>query len=430
MLKDFQAGMDFGAGVNDVTGEVRNIVVTGDGPVEVAGSGQDVEFELTKVELYQDLLDSMQLSIGAEGSYGLFGGSEKFSFAEGRKFTSYSVFMLVHARILNPLNQLRNERLDPTLVPLITNNLDRFVERCGHLYVKGIQTGGEYFAVVEIITKDEENRKEISNRVDAGGVVGAGGFDLAVQFGNLMSSISQTNSLRILSKRIGGPDRIDTSVAQILDTVQSFPATVRQSGSACKVLLQDYKALDLPTPPNFVDLLNRKEVLQEVLDLRTPLTQRLNEVDFILTNPDQFESPAEGVDLNQLRNQLATAIRALTDRASQCINDITKCQHPNDIFIPPLAGIPERIGRVSARTPNLQGELRQKAEDDCRNLGLILQVRSTVDQSQHNQFEVGTIIETVTGQSPAPGVDLQLGGVVSVDILRTFKPIELNPPDP
>ena len=114
----------------------------------------------------------------------------------------------------------------------------------------------------------------------------------------------------------------------MIDKAVNFRKSAGDHGVTCKVLLQDYLALDLPPNPTFVDLQNQKDTLEDCFRQRNRLQKNLNDVEFISSNPDQFVKPAPGVpgvNLNAMRDDLAAALNAYSKEAAKCIRDFRAC---------------------------------------------------------------------------------------------------------
>ncbi len=350
IIREATLGMDFGFGVNDATGEARHIAVTGVLKIPFGGSAQTVTGDLTKIENTESLQKSLKLSIDAEGSYGLFAAYNKFDYVTDTKVNDHQVYILLRVIVENPFSQIENEELvDSAKTLLMNDDKARFREEFGDLYVKGVITGGEFYAVIFVETHSETDQTSVSDTLEAGGVIGAGAFDVAAQVSSNVKKVSETHAVRIhVFQRAGSESTasFETDIDKVIERARTFPTIVKNNPFPYRVLLQDYLALDLPKPPDFLQLQNAKEVLQEITSLRTPLFTIVNNIDFILSHPDQFENPAPNVNLNGVRDTVASAIQKLTDAGSQCIQDINKCAVPTGLNLTDLTNLtlPKRKG--------------------------------------------------------------------------------------
>src|SRR5690349_20563817 len=180
-VKDATANMFIGDGIDALSGEVRSSVVTATEFEDITGQGgaaQEVLFQLERVQSFEELQESLGLSIDASASFGLFGGSEKFRLQEESRFNRFSLHMKVHVRVINAERRMKNPQLLPEARDLLaTGNTKRFRERFGDLFVRGLRTGGEFFALMEIQTANDSEVEAISNEAEASGAFGIG-FDV------------------------------------------------------------------------------------------------------------------------------------------------------------------------------------------------------------------------------------------------------------
>ena len=167
-------------------------------------------------------------------------------------------------------------------------------------------------------------------------------------------SIAETD---ITEFQVGGlKDDQPVTAATMIEKAVKFRATAGEHGVTCKVLLQDYRSLDLPPNPNFVNLQQQKDTLADCFRQRNLLLKNLNDVEFILSNPGQFDAPASGVNLNAMRDQLAAALNVYADAASRCVNDFRTCAIVTPAPpLPDLNRLPARKAGVLVTVPNWVG---------------------------------------------------------------------------
>jgi hypothetical protein len=343
--------MEYGVGVDALSGALRGDGVIRTEPQEVTGaSGQTTQFHMEKVETTEDLQQALHVSADVDVSYGFAGGSARFDFAETCAMHGYSIYLLVRAEVGNSFRQMRDVQLKPQASDLLKNGqADRFREQYGDVYVRGMATGGAFYAVLELTTKSESEQRQISAdlEVSAGGI--GASFDASASFSQSVSKATERKSVRVRSFQEGGQDtRQPTTAADMVAKAVAFAAQVAGSeGVPYEVLLLDYRTLDLPAVPNWVDLQNAKEVLQDLWILRNQLRSNLNNIDYILTHQDQFENPNVAA-LNTSASGFKTAIRDVTRAASQCIDKPLEAQFPN-IAVPQVT-LPARKGGTTRPT--------------------------------------------------------------------------------
>jgi hypothetical protein len=348
-LREYLPGMDYGVGIDSLSGAIRGDGVIRSQPEEVTGaSGQTIQFHLEKLETTEDLQESLNVSAEVDISYGFAGGSARFDFAESCEMHSYSIYLLVRTEVSNSFRQMRDLKLKPQGLDLLRNGqADRFREQYGDVFVRGIETGGVLFDILELHTTSETHQRDVSASVEASG--GLGSWAASAQFSSSVKKATSKASLQIRSFQQGGQDTRQTvNLDEMVAKAVAFPAQVAGSkGVPYEILLQDYRTLDLPPVPNWVDLQNAKQVLQDLWVLRNQLHSNLNNINYILTHQDQFQNPNVG-KLNNAASALRTAIRDVTRAASNAINKPLEAQFPN-IVVPPLDVLPARKGGTEVR---------------------------------------------------------------------------------
>jgi hypothetical protein len=90
--------------------------------------------------------------------------------------------------------------------------------------------------------------------------------------------------------------------------------------------VQDYRSLDLPAVPNYVDLENAKSVLRNYYSLRNQLIEQMNKIDYILGHADEFDN-VEGFNLPARRIDIVNNLNIITGSASNCVNNVKQCQY-------------------------------------------------------------------------------------------------------
>jgi hypothetical protein len=327
-MVDFEDPMNYGAGAESLRIKVRGNGVTGGTPQSVpGGGGQTIQFSLLKVDSYEDYQSAFNLDAEASAIYGLFHASAKFSFAESHKFHSYSKYLVASIVVTNAFEQIPDPKLiDPARTLLANGQQDRFRAEFGDSFVLGIKTGGEYHAVLEFTSQTQEDLTKISAALEVGEF---GVFSAEASFSSAVQRFTGQTSLKVDSFQQGGHDTSPTiNIDEIIKKASEFPAGIAQAAVPFQAFLQDYEALDLPPGPTFVDIDNARLVLQRFLPLRNALVQKLNDIDYILANPDQFENVAS-FDLAAMETSLTDALNELTQNASTCVDNPKDCH-----FIP------------------------------------------------------------------------------------------------
>jgi hypothetical protein len=423
--RDFADFMDFGLGIDDVNGNIRGLAVTGSDKGQV-GTGQNVKFICKKTESLEELHQGIGVSVEGSGYYGLFGGSDKFKMAQDASFKSYSVFLFVDIIVQNPSKHLIGEQLAPTPSALLSaGNFDRFRQEFGDFYIKGIKMGGEYCAIVEIETTDSSDQTNISNKLETAGFFGAGGADLATTFSSEFAKVTVDRTLSVNSVQIGGAGagaKQAVDPGEVIAKAQNFPSQVLSDPVAYQVELQDYTALDIPAPPNAIDMQNAKDVLQKFATDRDTLVQFLNDIGFIKQHPEQFEN-FDNNALDALEQGIASTLNQITKAASQCLNDVRQCAFQS-VTIPSQNQLPKRkAGQPPPpkfvtipdwgvlETAEIGGVDNSGISiPSAQQLGLVLNIITVLDPSH----DTGDIVKT----QPPVGTSVPVGSTVTITVTQ------------
>jgi hypothetical protein len=324
---DFVRGMNFGMGFDSLRGNVRgNAVVSASGSAPKApDTGQSVSFSLQRVETNDDYDAALSMSVDAAAVFGLFGGSGSFNLSQQRKFHSYSKYLVVSIRVINPLLQIPDPKLSASAFDLLdANRPDRFQQQFGDSFVLGISGGGLYYAVLEFTSTSQADLDNVSARLDAAEF---GVFAAEAKFSSEIQKFSGQTRLQINSFQIGGAGEgagQQVSIDQIIAKAQNFPAEALRNPRNVSVVIQDYFALDLPShTPIQVD--NARDVLSHYAKIKRALVEKLHDVEYIQLHPEQFVDP-QSFDLAKFESNLQEALDALTANASECVEHIELCR--------------------------------------------------------------------------------------------------------
>ncbi len=333
-LIPYREGMEYGMGVDSPSGDSRNLGVLGD-PTSIPNAGGSiVQYELTQVSSDEDLQTSLGISASASGGVGPFSASASMDFAKKCHIHNNSVFLLASVTVTLAFAQIKAPKIAPEAAAKLSDgNTARFQEMYGDSFVRGIQTGGRFFSIVEIITSSSSEQESLS--VSLKGSYGA--FSGKAAFSSEFSSAVSSRSLKITTHHEGGVvPKEPTSLEEVQAIAAGFAATVEGHGVPYAVLLDKYAILDLPAPPNFVDLQHQLDVLTFCAQERNRIWTAINNVDYIVDNPGQFsDKPGEDdrTPLTRYRTALDADLDAVSAAASHALD------HPKDASLPTLTAV-------------------------------------------------------------------------------------------
>ena len=183
-------GMDFGMGINLLDGAVAG-KATVPGPVTTTthAGGQTVSYQLRKVTSLEEVYSSIGISVEASGHYGLFGAAGKVRYANEVKFNSQSTFLLARCFVENAFEQCQETSLTEAASHLLAQGGDAlFQERFGDGFVRGMQNGGEFHAIIAITSVSKEQQESV-------------GADLMAKYGGLFAGAEIDTSLDTATKQ-------------------------------------------------------------------------------------------------------------------------------------------------------------------------------------------------------------------------------------
>ncbi len=337
-------------GVNLLNGAVAGKGVDPGTPTEPTGaSGQSVSYNFTKILTLEDLYSSVGVSAKASGHYNLFSASGKFKFLNETKFTSQSIFLLARCIVENSFQQCEQAVLTLNAAELIkAGKADQFQERYGDGFIRGMQMGGEYFAIISISSSSQEIQQSTAASLQAqyGGVVGSAGIDVKLQERTKeLITQCQINITTYQRAGAGEEQAFTDDIEEVLKRMYEFPSIVLGKPVPYEVQVASYRTIDLPDSPNIIDIENQKSSLADYARLHMKLITLRNDVEFIQTHPRYFTNPPSIVVLNAWQSHIAEQITSLIKQASLCCNSPAACPLL-PLLLPSGFYVPERANNV------------------------------------------------------------------------------------
>lgn len=340
---EYRIGMDYGVGINSVTGEVLGRGIE-PGTVETIANagGMEVSSDLLMINSQEEFQQSLDISTSVNGQYGLFSGNAKFDFSSRIGYQSESTFLVARVVVKNAFTQVLTPRFTPVTTKLIENGQwDRFREQAGDVFVRGFETGGEFYGVIEISSSVRTAQQKISAQLQLkyGMPLAGAKADTSMELETHERQAETRITVNVFQNGGKGDDAI-SDVDSMLKRYKEFARLVSaENARPIRALMTSYRTLDLPKEPNFIDVQKRIAVLQDrVLDLNETLRLR-NEIKFVLQHQNYFESPDIDV-LNAVSAKLASVANAISRGASECANDVGKCEFGETVM--PAIQLPKR----------------------------------------------------------------------------------------
>ncbi len=334
MLREIESGMDYGVGYDSLSGNIRGEGVIRTEPQGIEDAeGYKISFRLRQVTTIQELEKSLEVDLSASIHFTLYGkGSLKAKYISEQKINKYSIYLLVRVVVKKPLRQMMNVELKNDAEQLLKKNPEKFRQAYGDEFVKGIITGGEYFAILEVKATNQEDQKKISTSIRAKGH----GWKVAGAFQNAISEIAKSYSIDVISEQLGGSDTsIKETVEEIVNHAKNFPQTLRKDAIAYEATFLDYQAIAGAVESNLINITNQRQFMEKLWNYRSNYLDNLLNIEYILNNPQQFGS-FSSQEVNDQANEIRAQINKITERISQCANNYQACSLPTDLNQNPL----------------------------------------------------------------------------------------------
>jgi hypothetical protein len=323
----YQHGHDYGIGVNTASGKARGRGVQGERSAVEGAAGGSGGFQLSRVQSTSQLEDHLGISVEASGGVGLFSASARFGFARDCKVQQTSLVLLIKCT-----EQFGFEQLDePALNDKATESAGNpalFGERYGDAFVRGMETGSQFFGVIRVDTKTEDSRQKID--VAVGGSYAAFSAEGSTNLSSHMKSEEASADVYVYYEG-GRISKYPTTPEELLAAANEWRATVKDLAKPYKVTLAPYVIADGPAPPNEAELQHQRDVLARCAKLRSQTLDKLNQLDYMLDPRHQAEFPAPaggGPDLNKLRSGLASDLDLVAEAASYALEHAKDAKEP------------------------------------------------------------------------------------------------------
>ena len=299
--------LTLGRGYNTLNGEtVGSVFLNPQWEESLAANGQEVDFFMKRIDSSESMHESLEISVGVDGNYGPFFSMEgNFQNSAASSYNSHSIFYLVRIKVRNASRHMTTASMEvrPEVIQLLKDGeTPRFSEFAGDSFVSGLITGGEFYALYEIVTTDKTHNAQTKGSLEMSIGTFVAGVDIKVSFATALQEISKTCTVNLTIHQLGGkgntakpPENID----EIKNRAKEFPTIVEGDGAIMyNVILDSYKSLLLPKGPNYVELENKKAMLAEYAKDIMEARQNLSDLKYIINHPNEFYK--KGADGKQI----------------------------------------------------------------------------------------------------------------------------------
>lgn len=327
------SGMDFGVGIERLSGAPMNQAVnpTPSPPLMAGGSTQS--FEVSRVRSTRDLQTSLGIDI--EASYGCAtfgaGASARFSYLKESQVSSSTLFMTITATVHHADQSIDNPVLTPSASGVHQPEL--FATRYGDMFCRACQRGGLFVGLMRVETFDSTE----ANKIEAE-LKGTYGLFSAEVKANFKSVIQESNvSAYCTVYTEGGPNvRINdpSDPAELLTNANQWKEAMYAEPDRYSVpyqwTLSPLTIAEGPLPLNPAEVQHCQDILIFCARERTSRLDQLNLLSWIYEHPERFDwtgSASEDDLVNASRNVQAD-LDLVASCASWSINDPAAAEYP------------------------------------------------------------------------------------------------------
>ena len=305
---------------------------------------QESVFKLELIESRYDLAKKIGVSAAASLKSGFNKGSASVSYLNEQSLNNYSIYILVSAEVLTPVERTMDEDLDRDFVDLARSQPKAFRQKCGNEYVAAIQRGGMLYALLKLDTVDSYSYTQIKSSLRAK----VGTFKAAVDLERSIAEATSNKSLQIFVHQIGGEAKAyPTNVADLIERVKEFSLEVTRKPTPLRAITASYNQLkSYPIEGTEFDTAVQEGVFEYLNQLKFKLTDHRDNVNYILSNKSQFLSP----QMNELQGRLDYVNKKLNEintLTKTCLNNFEKCMYPENFNYIEYT-LPERLEKAFA----------------------------------------------------------------------------------
>jgi hypothetical protein len=331
---DFKPGMSFGLGYNSLSQDVRGAAVIWkdidkasetQGTSSTNSSPNRIHTVSKLVENSQELSKILDVSLAASLGLPGIGISAKGRYISESKFSQHSLCFVVHITVTNEILTLKAPTLSPRAMNMLEQNgVDRFCRAYGQEFISGFIMGGEYFACLEITSKNQQNKREMMGDIGANLPV----FNLMaggqVSAKHSLNSLNKDYTVNLVSYQAGGNGMsFPQSFDEVVTEIQNFMTTVNDHSVQYSTILSDYDSLGIPNL--YMSITGDMELCQNQLEQLS--TRRLEYLQYLgliqerLNPPGTLKNNDDLMQLKQCDSDLRQAVEKIMRTAQNIVNN-------------------------------------------------------------------------------------------------------------
>lgn len=302
--------------------------------------GDSVGSQVTFVTTHEELMDKLGFSFEGGGRYGFFSGGLKTKYTEQTNFNTTSTFLLAQVNVDSGMKRGRGFTVRGEAQDLLRQNrFDEFRQAFGDFFVRGIQRGGEFYAVMRVTSTEQSIQTTLAGEAQASFSSGlaAASFKASLETAKTATK-GRTEFSAMMFQRGGQGTEIapTSSIDEILARYKAFPQAVVNSPAGYGTELASYDTVPLPIRP----IEERESFLLALGDARSHklrYMQLRNDVDFAILNPSFFVDLPSFVDLQAAKGAYTALSNAAMTHARKLLRgEVEPALFDPTTLVPPL----------------------------------------------------------------------------------------------
>jgi len=431
MFNDEEIGMGFNSQSGLAVGTALDDFTVQANPTAPGG---EVFSDVTIINSHEELMESVGMSFEAQGRYGFVSASVKAKFSQSTNYNSTSTFLVARCVVEDALKRGKNFTVTEGAKELLKPNHDpeEFKKAFGDSFVRGLQTGGEFYSVVRITSISTTTQSTLAAQVQGAfqGLVASVEVKAAFEEANKSESTRAEHRATMYQKAgIGTQLSPVVSIDEALNRFKTFPEIVQSSPAAYETEVATYDTLPLPLPTP-VEQEAFLFALRDAREKKLHFIQIRNDLEFAFRNPMFFENLPPSDVLSKAISDYTKLINAVTDHAIGLsrgqimpprIFDPSALSPPivEPAPIPLLRAVPLEPTPGIVLVPNVVGARRPAAQESIKATGLVVgnvEVQFVFDQDNFSE---------VLNQSPLAFTSVTKGAAVNLTVKETapFDPL-------
>ena len=330
----FQNSFDLGIGLDSRNASPMGMAIQGKASQVDLASGATVRFEINRIKSTAELEDKLDITAQASYAAGPFADvSGRFGFAQSSKieksslsFAITSIIKLAHVSINEP-------QLTPEASSLVDNSLI-FQSKFGDMFVRGLDRGGYFCAVMKLSTKDSDQAQEISASLS--GAYALFSAEAKTKFDKIQNDHQSEVSISVYHE--GGPLGLIMNTlndpsqfyAMFQTWLKSFVDDPNHMAVPYAATLAPIAIANGPLPPNANDDEFARDVLVRCAKERSECLDNLNMMDVIIQAPTHytFTAPVSIASITDAARGYQEDLQLIHAAASATMN------HPSSAKLP------------------------------------------------------------------------------------------------